>query len=54
VSNILFQSIDWSAVEKIEHKGMSGTACWQTLEYAGLRIFVVEYSAGYFADHWCQ
>ncbi len=27
---------------------------WQTVQFPGLRIRIVEYSAGYLADHWCQ
>lgn len=52
--NISFQTIDWSTVEKTEHKGETGVAYWQTIQFPGLRIRVVEYSAGYLADHWCQ
>jgi hypothetical protein len=52
--NIPFQTIDWSIVPKIEYKGETGSAFWQTLEYQGLRIRIVEYSKGYMADHWCQ
>lgn len=52
--NIPFQTIDWSKVEKTEHKGESGVAYWQTLQFDGLRIRLVEYSAGYIADHWCE
>lgn len=29
-------------------------AYWQTAQYAGLRIRIVEYSSGYLADHWCE
>ena len=54
MSNIPFQTIDWTTIEKIEHKGETGTAFWQTIQLGGLRIRVVEYSKGYFADHWCQ
>lgn len=53
-SNINFQTIDWSAIEKTLHPGETGEAFWQTLQFAGLRIRIVEYSAGYLADHWCQ
>ena len=53
-SNIPFQTIDWSLIPKTEHKGESGTAFWQTLQFTGLRIRIVEYSAGYLADHWCE
>jgi hypothetical protein len=52
--NIPFQTIDWSAVEKTEHKGETGTAYWQTLQFGGLRMRMVEYTKGYLADHWCQ
>jgi hypothetical protein len=53
---IPFQTIDWSKVEKTEHKGETGFAAanWQTMQFAGLRVRKVEYSAGYLADHWCQ
>jgi mannose-6-phosphate isomerase class I len=52
--NIPFETIDWSKVEKTEHKGEAGTSFWQTIEKDGLRIRIVEYSAGYLADHWCE
>ena len=52
--NIPFQSIDWTNVPKAEHKGETGTAYWQTIQFEGLRIRIVEYSKGYIADHWCK
>ena len=52
--NIPFQTIDWTTVPKTEHKGESGTAFWQTIQFNGLRIRIVEYSKGYIADHWCK
>jgi len=52
--NIPFQVIDWENIAKTEHAGTTGMAHWQTLQYKGLRVRVVEYSAGYLADHWCQ
>jgi len=54
MSNIPFQIIDWTSIEKVEYKGESGTAFWQTVQLAGLRVRIVEYSIGYLADHWCQ
>ncbi|MFN8115769.1 MAG: DHCW motif cupin fold protein [Bacteroidia bacterium] len=54
MSNILFSTIDWSAIERVEHKGETGTSYWRTIQLDGLRIRIVEYSAGYLADHWCQ
>jgi hypothetical protein len=52
--NIPFQTIDWTLIPKTEHKGESGTAFWQTIQFHGLRIRLIEYSKGYVADHWCQ
>jgi hypothetical protein len=52
--NIPFQTIDWNLIPKVEYKGESGTAFWQTVQFDGLRIRIVEYTAGYLADHWCQ
>jgi quercetin dioxygenase-like cupin family protein len=54
MSQIPFQTIDWSVIEKTEHKGETGTSYWQTIQFPGLRIRLVEYSKGYLADHWCQ
>ena len=50
---IPFQIIDWKTISKEEHKGETGTSFWQSLQYDGLRVRIVEYSAGYLADHWC-
>jgi hypothetical protein len=52
--NIPFQTIDWTQIPTTEHKGETGVAYWQTLQFDGLRIRIVEYSAGYTADHWCE
>ncbi len=52
--NIPFQTIDWTKVPKTEHKGETGVAYWQTKQFEGLRIRIVEYSKGYIADHWCE
>jgi len=52
--SIPFQTINWAAIEKVEYKGERGIAHWQTLQFDGLRVRIVEYSNGYLADHWCQ
>ena len=52
--NIPFQSIDWSSVEKTEHTGETGTATWQTIQFDGLKVRLVEYSPGYISNHWCK
>ncbi|MBS1916689.1 MAG: DHCW motif cupin fold protein [Bacteroidetes bacterium] len=51
---IPFQTINWEKIEQTQHKGEEGTAFWKTVQYDGLRIRLVEYSAGYIADHWCS
>lgn len=51
--NIPFMTIDWTDVPRSEHKGETGTALWQTIQFEGLRVRLVEYSKGYVADHWC-
>ena len=52
--NIPFQIIDWTNIPKTEHKGETGIAYWQTIQFDGLRIRLVEYSKDYVADHWCK
>lgn len=54
MSNIPFQTIDWNSIPKTEHPGETGVAYWQTIQYPGLRVRIVTYSAGYLADHWCR
>ena len=51
---IPFQTIDWSVIPKVEYTGETGTAFWQTVQFSGLRIRIVEYTSGYLADHWCM
>ena len=54
MTNIPFQAINWSTVEKVTYPGETGTAIWQTIQHNGLRVRMVEYSSNYLADHWCQ
>ncbi len=54
MSNIAFQTINWDNILKTEHSGETGTSFWQTVEFDKHRVRLVEYSAGYMADHWCQ
>jgi hypothetical protein len=53
-SNIPFQTLSWDSVPKTKHAGETGEATWQTIQFPGLRIRIVEYSANYAADHWCH
>lgn len=54
VTKIPFQTIDWSAIAKTIHPGETGSADWQTIQLPGLRLRIVDYSPGYFANHWCS
>jgi len=51
---IPFQVIDWDLIPKTVKEGKNGKAFWQTLQFHGLRMRIVEYSPGYIADHWCK
>jgi quercetin dioxygenase-like cupin family protein len=54
IENVPFQTIDWNQMPKTEHPGESGKAFWRTLEVGNIRVRMVEYTAGYLADHWCS
>ncbi|MCX7173509.1 MAG: DHCW motif cupin fold protein [Proteobacteria bacterium] len=54
LSDIPFGTTDWSLIEKTEHKGEQGTAFWRTCQFGSIRVRMVEYTAGYLADHWCS
>src|ERR1700721_2995937 len=54
IRGVPFQTIDWLRIEPTTHPGDPGTALWRTLEVGNVRVRLVEYSAGYVADHWCE
>ncbi len=54
MTDIPFGTTDWSAVDATEHPGETGMARWRTRQFGELRVRMVEYSAGYRADHWCE
>ena len=54
LSAIPFGTTDWSTVAATYHSGETGSATWRTREFGGIRVRMVEYSAGYLADHWCR
>ena len=49
-----FTVTDWSKVTAVTYPGESGSAFWRTLDIGDLRVRMVEYTAGYLADHWCD
>ena len=54
MSDIPFGTTDWSQLAPTEHKGERGCAYWRTQHFGTIRVRMVEYSAGYRADHWCE
>ncbi|HUS19938.1 MAG TPA: DHCW motif cupin fold protein [Terriglobales bacterium] len=54
LEGIPFTGIDWKKVAVAEHAGETGSATWRTFEQGNVRVRLVEYSAGYKADHWCS
>jgi quercetin dioxygenase-like cupin family protein len=53
MTGIPFGTTDWSRIERTEHKGERGSAYWRTRHFGTIRVRMVEYTPGYFADHWC-
>ena len=49
-----FRYLDWSTVGVEEQDGDRGTARRQTIYVGDIRVRMIEYSAGYLADHWCK
>lgn len=54
MSEIPFGVTDWSKIERTEHKGERGMAYWRSCNFGDIRVRMVEYTAGYQADHWCS
>ena len=54
IADIPFGTTDWSQVERTEHPGETGIAHWRTRHFGAVRVRMVDYSAGYRADHWCS
>ena len=52
--SIPFQITDWSQVPTTVVQGTNGTATMRIQQHGDLRIRMVEYSANYLADHWCE
>jgi quercetin dioxygenase-like cupin family protein len=53
IENLPFTVTDWNRVPAIEHRGRTGSSSRRSFEEGGLRVRVVDYSAGFESDHWC-
>ena len=49
-----FETFDWTLIPKEQHKGETGFATWQVLQFEDIRVRIVEYSPKYKANHWCK
>jgi hypothetical protein len=54
IAALPFGTVDWTKVEVTTHPGASGEARWRTRRFGDVRVRMLEYSAGYVADHWCS
>jgi hypothetical protein len=54
LTNIPFGITQWNDVEATRHAGETGFALWRTRQFGETRVRMVEYSADYRADHWCE
>lgn len=53
IQDMPFCITDWNTIAATEHPGITGKALWRTFAAGNIRVRMVEYTPGYFADHWC-
>ena len=54
INNLPFCTTTWADIPPTKHNGETGFALWHTQSFGNIRVRLVEYSAGYLADHWCS
>ncbi|ACB76386.1 DHCW motif cupin fold protein [Opitutus terrae] len=54
MTQIPFGVTDWSTVKPERKAGETGWADWRVCQFGNIRVRMLEYSAGYRADHWCE
>lgn len=54
LTNIPFGTTDWAQIAPTAHAGATGVAHWRTQQCGAVRVRMVDYSAGYVANHWCS
>lgn len=54
IADLPFVTTDWASLPATEHPGTTGKAYWRTQHFGPMRVRMVEYTADYLADHWCQ
>jgi len=53
LEGVPFAAIEWNSIPVEELPGEKGVARSRTHQSREFRVRMVEYSAGYVADHWC-
>ena len=55
IANVPFSTTDWSSVAaETKPSAVSGSVTQRVRTFGGIRVRMVDYSAGYVADHWCS
>lgn len=54
ISSFDFETLDWSSIPAQQRNGETGIAHWRVRMMNNIRVRMVEYTAGYKADHWCK
>jgi hypothetical protein len=54
IADIPFHTTTWADVQATTKPGLTGTVTSRVRTFGDLRVRMVEYSAGYSADHWCE
>ena len=49
-----FATTDWSQIPREAKTAEAGAVHWRTQQFGDIRVRMVEYSAGYVSDHWCE
>lgn len=52
--NIPFDTTLWAEIPTTTHAGECGQAIWRTRQCGTIRVRMVEYSAGYVSNRWCE
>ena len=53
-SEIKFGITDWDQIPIDRQEGTTGYATRRVKQFGAIRVRMVEYSANYLADHWCD
>ena len=53
LDSVSIGAVDWRQVPAIAHAGETGSATARSRDIGGVQLRIVQYGAGYRADHWC-